>query len=306
MVMKRILCHIASFLILQSCVSLGNESEPVLLGVRLHLGLTKAVEESVIDHADIYVFNSSGALESSMATGNSSFELGLSYGWKDIFVIANSPVNVGSCDLGSLKSAVSSLEDNCDGLLIMTGSTRVNVEKGASVDIILERLCAKIEVRKIINAREDTLRIRKIYLSNLPGEVSMFSQEEVQPSIWLNTLGVSSDNPLYTSFSYTEVSDSVILGLPLYLYPNPVEENPYGGTWSPRHSRLVIQADAPDNGTEYYVFDLPVIERNKVYVFNSISIGRKGSKDPEIITSDCTGTLDVIEWNKGFSYKEML
>ena len=63
-------------------------------------------------------------------------------------------------------------------------------------------------------------------------------------------------------------------------FPNPSSSAVWGGSWSPRFTRVVIQATLQGE-TVYYPISLPASVRNKTYMIDEVIIHRPGSSDPE-------------------------
>ena len=89
-----------------------------------------------------------------------------------------------------------------------------------------------------------------------------------------------------------------------YCYPNPESNDNFSSTWSPRHTRLVVEALLGDT-RYYYPVTLPEIESNKIYDVN-LKITRPGSSLPDIeVDKFAVGfTVQVKDWEIGASVSE--
>lgn len=97
------------------------------------------------------------------------------------------------------------------------------------------------------------------------------------------------------------------LGRCLFAYPNMTTTDSHSDTWSPRMTRAVIKAHITKAGINldkdtFYVFDLPVLEANKVYSIQNVNITMPGKddddKDDDIQAGRITPTITVDPWTQ--------
>ena len=95
------------------------------------------------------------------------------------------------------------------------------------------------------------------------------------------------------------------LGRCLFAYPNKTTTDSHGDTWTPRMTRVVIKAHVKKAAVSidkptYYVFDLPVLEANKVYSIQNVNITMLGKdnddKDDNIQAGRITPAITVDPW----------
>ena len=110
-------------------------------------------------------------------------------------------------------------------------------------------------------------------------------------SYWYNALGYHTAGSFDSSVAM-DVLTSETVGRTLahgesytkeydfYFFPNPSSSAVWGGSWSPRFTRVVIQATLQGE-TVYYPISLPASVRNKTYMIDEVIIHRPGSSDPE-------------------------
>ena len=87
-----------------------------------------------------------------------------------------------------------------------------------------------------------------------------------------------------------------------YCYPNPTEEDSHGSAWSPRYTRLVV--DATLGGTLYhYPVNIPKPLPNTSYQITNLTVTGPGSSDPDIPVEkgSITFSITITDWATGFS-----
>ena len=109
------------------------------------------------------------------------------------------------------------------------------------------------------------------------------------------------DALLYKSINSSLTSSSTLQNEEyFYVYPNPTASDNSDETFSPRFTRLVVEATL--GGTKYYYpISLPNLERNKTYTVSSLMITRPGSDNPdkEITSAECPFNIVVENWIPG-------
>ena len=120
------------------------------------------------------------------------------------------------------------------------------------------------------------------------------------PSIWFNKRAYGSEQ---STFTYDAPGASVANGgtysteHTFFAYANPTVDDTSSATWSPRHTRLVLKTRLGDD-TYYYPITLPVLEPNKSYEIENLTLTRPGSDDPDVPVTftDCTFDINVLPW----------
>ena len=189
------------------------------------------------------------------------------------------------------------LFDNTPGAPVMFGKTDLTVPSGQSPSISVERLVCKAGIRKIsVDLTDPSLAgqpfvLKGIFLTNCcrstryGADPSLENLSESE-SDWYHPMGQKlSGNALLAASGL----DSAITPQTPYrvthsflYYPNPTspESDTHATGWSPRCTRMVIEAQI-GNRTCYYPVTLPPISRNRTCMAEEAIIRRVGSADPE-------------------------
>lgn len=303
-----------------SCQALPDGPEPERFGVviRATLPLGSRVSdpspesESYIAGIQVFVFDGSGLLEASAAAASLSLSLRCRTGEKTVWVLANAPELASVSRIADLESAVSRLSDNAPARLVMAGSRPLTVLSDMSGAVTVERLCAKVTVGSITKAftssvlQAKELRIRRIYMTNVTADRTYGTA--TGPSAWYNRMGYQGDCPSLLCDEIGQVADPTLPGIhTFYVYPNDSESEARGAPWSPRHTRLVIDATLGGEPC-YYVIDIPQLESNHAYELSNIILTRPGASDEEgfTTTAGVRFTFRVKAWSGIDPYVENL
>ena len=246
------------------------------------------------------------------------------------FAVVNPPASfqaAGYPELETLAGAESALRDNAPGRLVMAGSRplTVPVPDGATQQIGVDRLVCKAGIRKIsVQFTNPILSdrpflLKAIYLTNCYGKSRYGSDWNAADilsdvSCWYNRMGFQTNPDVDGLLAETAIDATLTADKPhvqdyaFYFYPNPLPEtqDSRSGTWSRRHTRLVIEAQI-DGRTYYYPVTLPASGRNKTYIIEEAVIRKLGSRDPE---QDEPGAIDVRfststdDWSPAFTVTE--
>lgn len=190
------------------------------------------------------------------------------------------------------------LFDNAFDAPVMFGRTDLDLPEGSGFrGITVERLVCKAGVRKVsVDFADPTLAgkpfvLKGIFLSNCCRQArygSDLSREELSRDAtgWYNPMGRNlSENRLLTASGLEiSITPHAPYGVPhsfLY-YPNPTDSgsDTHAAAWSPRCTRMVLEAQVGDR-TCYYPVTLPPVARNRTCIADEIIIRRAGSPDPE-------------------------
>ena len=267
---------------------------------------TGSSAESAVSDLHVYVFDAEGNFEIMGSGDGSSLELGCSVGRKTIWALAGAPTLNPSSET-ELLSTLTRLEDNSPASFVMSGSRSIELVGPANVDIALKRYVAKVSLGRVINALSGTIAskeliIRAVYLLNVAADTSFGLSS---PTNWYNRMG-KEDNPADVLISSGSLSvqlpsgDGADLDCVFYPYPNPTESNANGGSWSARHTKLVVEASI---GGEicYYPIVLPVLQRNRTYTISDLTITMFGSDNPDIPIDKGTVNFSILveDWETG-------
>ena len=304
---------------------------------------TKALLSAVPDESDqpvyslqVFIFNAStGKLEIDKYVQSNSMQITSLVGAKHVWAVTNHAKINGVPTETDFRALTTRLEDNYysgSTYLIMVGEKDVTVvEDGNSVSIDVTRLHSRIELKKVTvdfhnNYLEGcTFRITEMYLKNVAGD-AMLTTTDYAPTVWYNKLTDQNNaavNPLISDHSLdialptdgSAASEYVqsLVNRVWYTYPNPTVPdaapvNSWTSSTDARHTRLVIHGEvsgAPVGGTvqSYYVFTLPVLQKNASYVISEVKItmlGKNNDNDDERTeTGIASISLNVLDWTTG-------
>lgn len=268
--------------------------------------------ESRINGLQVFVFNPDGRLESSASSSTDTVRLRCRYGEKTIWAVANAPGLTAVTTLGELAASISRLDDNAATSLVMAGDRSLTIDSDRSLSIPVSRLCAKVVVGRITKAftsgilQSKRLSLRRIYLTNVAGDRPFGSAGTV--SLWYNRLGYRGECDALLCDPVGRDVDPVLEETHVfYVYPNASESAARGAPWTPRCTRLVLEAEL-EGETCYYVIDLPGLESNHSYILSDLVLTRPGAGDEESVTaaSAVRFSFSVRNWTEADPYNEVL
>lgn len=269
-------------------------------------------DEARVDDLQVLLFDENGALETSGRSAGASVSLSCRSGDKTVWAFVNAPTLSGIVRLSDLSAVVSRLSDNAPGRLVMGGNRPLTVRGNGTETVDVERLCAKITLDKITRAfsspvlQARPMTVNRIYLTNVAADRPLCTDGE--PAQWLNKMGNWGDCPgLLCDEVGKALTDALTGTHTFYVYPNPSASAARGGTWSPRHTRLVIDTTL-DGARSYYVIDIPDILGNHVYRLTDIVLGRPGATDEENVSAEAAVrfSCSVAGWRETDPYQENL
>ena len=301
-----------------ACVKTKVEVRPpegmANLTVTVANGGTKASGENPVTNEDkinsvqVFVFASDGKLEAEAYGTQPSIDLGCTMGSKTVAVLCNSGRLDAIASAADLNSKVTSLTDNSSSSFIMFNSVPFAVDATAkSLTVTVKRTVSKIVLENISNKmtleqyRSEAIKIKGIYLINVAGDTSM--DLAAAPSLWLNRGSKeAAENSLYSEIPASldiAYNSSDVSRHYFYCYPNPVEADSAAEIWSPRHTRLVVEAEVGGK-TGYYPVTLPVLKANTVYTIKNLEITRPGIDAPDVVSAlgTMTFTIAVADWDR--------
>jgi len=225
-----------------------------------------------------------------------------------VYAVVNGP-DVSAINTPSdLLATVCTMDVTTLNNFAMVGYEAVSLPESDAVEIEVTRLASRIVVKKITRdftvASEGakTLKICGIYLgdaaikNNLGGTYvptatadfefrgCVYSTEPDARALG----GLISQVTLADDLSYSVAHT-------FYTFPNPTVADSAASTWNARHTHLIIQV-LIDDTTKYYNIPLPVLERNKSYEIDEITLTRIGSSDPKNYLQDVNFELNVKNW----------
>lgn len=283
---------------------------------------TDPENEQLISDLQVLVFREDGSLDAYARESGGTLEIDCTQGPRHIVAVTNYDSLSEVSTLSQLMSIRTSLVDNALDNFIMIGEKTTDVYTGAEIEIPVARLVSRIRISSIKTDftsdayKEKDFVIEKIYLVNAPSDVQFgyFASENAlswSSEVWLNRMRNTSDLPtflldsgidatLQNKQTYSTVHD-------FYCYPNPTSEDSSSATWSPRFTRLVVEATL-DGVKYYYPVSIPAIANNRTYTITSLTITRPGSTSADIpvTTAQCTVSASVDGWEEGSSNGEQI
>lgn len=273
--------------------------------------------DDAVTNLQVFVFDhSSGVLEAYRNQNNTkSLKLTCLPGDKDIVALVNAPSCASIATMDALQAKTSSLSDNAAGSLVMSGSVRKTLSStDKSVTIDVSRIAAKVTLLSVKNAMELKVNQDKefivtgVYLINVAGSRKYLSDST--PGTWYhkmryentNTLSFLYDTPK-VNLKYNEIYTNQHH---FYCYPNATSTDANAGTWTPRKTRLVVEATLGGEKC-YYPVTLSEISQNTAYNV-TLTVTRPGSLSPDIpiSTEEATFTVNVKDWIDGTDYTETI
>lgn len=298
-------------------VVLQENDTKVELSVALQTGVTKvsgASSESQVNDLQIFVFDESGVIEAYGHSNSTSLALTCLPGSKTVVALANAPALPEISSYSELTSVSSSLSDNAVSSLVMEGKVEVTLNSSTSVTIPVKRIAARITLSKIINAleldyhRKMTFSVTSVYLINVAGDKKYLVDSD--PSSWFNRMQNENSSVPFLSQSLggeaISYNSSYSTSHYFYSYPNHTATDRNGGSWSPRFTRLVVEAMLGGK-TYYYPVTLPEVDQNTAYDI-TLTVTRPGSDSPDkpVTTQAAEFTIQVLDWEDGGDINETI
>lgn len=272
--------------------------------------------ETVVNSVVYAIFDSRGWCDAIIPAGQggrvSAAEIAV--GTKTIIAVVNSPYSLYSSfsTVEEFENVVVDLTDNdlsgSEGF-VMYGKIEAEIYSGEqSIEIPVRRLCSKISLVSVENALDrpfasDNLVLLRWFLSNVPGKITVggIPYGLQDGANWYAKFGRrdgGGEDDVIASASDCKAGDW-IFGASLsgysiapgeiyepedrymYCYPNPTEEDAHGysGLWTPRYTRLVVEAGIRGY-TYYYPVCLTGLSPNHAYAV-VLRITRPGTLDPD-------------------------
>lgn len=296
-------------------VSIANASATKATGV------VYADDEAKVNTLEIFVFNGDALDAYKKGTAVTELTLSCTAGPRSVYAIVNAEEDYsGITSKAALLAKGSQLQNNDLGNMVMVGSTEVTLPQTSKVNIDVNRIASRVVIKKITSALEGAsaeldFTVDAIYLLNAAGEQSALFEANAtldDDAIWYNkikqTTNAGVDGLIYdavTGVNLKNASSSAVEH-DFYCYPNPTVDDENEGSWSARHTRLVIKTTI--GGTVYYYpLTMPVMESNHSYEINEVIIKHLGNidlpgddtdglQDTPVKASDVTFQITVKDW----------
>lgn len=236
------------------------------------------------------------------------------------YVVANAPDGAfsGITSESAFLAALSRLDHSTSNSLVMVGkSLNMTVTSSdSSEDIEITRLGCKVTVKQVSMSAayysglgaSPVVTIGRVVLVNVVGSIP-YSMTPTVGSVWYNqrgvldAVGIVADMTEATSGVAITGSSPVDVNVSLYCYPNTinnsVDSSNDGGTWSVRNTRVAVEVIVNGNPEWYPMTIDKVMDCNKEYLVNSLTILGPGSTSPDIpvTRTDLAFTVSVNAWS---------
>ena len=313
---KRIICAAMAAAALVACEK--NEAklqsvdeETVTFEVTVPVERTKAASdaaESAVSKCQVLVYSaSSGVLETYAEAEGSSVSVTCTKGMKEIVALVNAPDMSAAVTLDDLKALRSDLNENSMQSLVMEGSTTVDPSTVETVVVDVRRIVSKVRLVKVETAFEQEeyyskgFRITSVYLMNVAADKSWLA-ETADPTEWYNKLGYQSSD--CDALLYDSLTDCTLTSADriydtehvFYCYPNPNSVDKFDEEFTPRPTRLVVEAMI-GNEKCYYPVSIKGMNQNTAYNV-SILVKHPGVQDPndDIEKDAASVSVNIVGW----------
>lgn len=285
---------------------------------------TTVIDETYLREWCLYIVDGSGTVFDAVAvTGSSDATGNYPAGDYKAYAVVNcgmSEASFGTED--EIKNCRRFLEDESSALS-MFGSCSFSVPEDNVCSIPISRLVSKVEIDKVRtdfsqypDLYDASFVLDRIYLINAAGESRLEDSDTFIPGVWYNKSGYVSDkaDALLCDASGSTITSASPYSTPhyFYCYQNNCTSDVHGQTWSPRHTRLVLECTVAGKKT-YYPVDIISeggrLERNCRYLISELVITDIGADTPD---GPIEGSLPyrfsivVIPWNETFVISEEL
>jgi len=281
------------------------------LRVGISTSLTKSTtitdeDQEKVKNLQVFVFRGDALDAYASVDQTLSAKLSCTAGERTVYVLANEPDHSDISSKTAFLALVSDLSNYPEKGIAMIGSKDVTLPAQDTVSVDAYRLASRVVLKKITRDFTSSalagleMEVKDIYLSNVPTDFNYALNST--PSKWVNKMGLDDNGKSLTIWHdapnakiANEASDTT--KHTFLAYPNPTESDSNGGTWSARHTRLVVKVGLGDK-TYYYPITLPKLEYNKSYEISELTLTRPGSdsEDTPVSFQDATFKINVKPW----------
>ncbi|MBO5562937.1 MAG: hypothetical protein J5939_04405 [Bacteroidales bacterium] len=292
---------------------LSGNPEPVRLVVAVEgAGATKttgvtsndSTTEAKVNNLQVFVFNGENLDGYGSIDNSRTITVSCTAGRREIYAVVNAPSLTGVTSRSQLLGTVSGLAAEISNFQ-MSGSVTETLPQDKTITIPVDRLAARVVVKAVKNGltaqalQALDFRLLSICLTNVAGDVDLGHSENYAVSKWYNRRGYQQANSL-GNFNYDAVNERISSGGTystahyFYSMPNRFDEAS-GGPWTPRRAKLVLKVQIGEAIYDYPIL-LPVLESNKSYEIELVTLTRPGNKDNgrEPDADDDTDEEDII------------
>ena len=283
---------------------------------------TAVRDEAYLREWCLYIVDVDGAVFETVPVSGSPYAIGnYPAGMYKAYAVVNCGVPEGDfATEEEIKSVRRFLEDESSAFS-MFGSCEFSVPEDIVCSIPISRLVSKVEIDEVrtdfsqspyLNAGPFT--IDSMYLINVAGESALSDADTFLPVTWYNKRGYNPNEA--DALLCDAVSKAVAPDVPyatshyFYCYQNRSASDSHTDTWSPRHTRLVIECTVAGRKT-YYPIDIVsedgTLERNCRYLIKELVITDLGVDRPDEPLSGplpCRFSTVIVPWDTTFLISE--
>ena len=257
---------------------------------------TAPVAESDVNEWCLYIADADGVICDAVSTSSLSVTRTLPNGSYTVYAAVNCGLEPGSVSgVADILSHERRLEDEGDGLS-MFGATDFFVSDGAYCAIPVRRLVSKVVIRKMSvdfskspDIAAKSFSLDAVYLINVCGGSVLQDGWSFVPQSWYDRRerqAGAADALIHDSVGVTMTSgQSHDVQHVFYAYQNNTVADSRAETWSPRHTRLVVECTLGGEKT-YYPIDIVGsdgrLARNSLYTVNELVVTGYGSTHPDL------------------------
>ena len=251
--------------------------------------------DAVVSSYQVLIYDSSNKMLEVYATPDptsNTFTVQCTTGPKDIVVLANAPDVSHVVSYRDLLETHSYLTDNSIGNLVMEGKVSTTLSSlGTNVAVNLRRIVSKVVLTGInVDFENDAYDgmdfiLKNVYMTNVSGSRTYLGYNG-ETEVWYNKNKRNDTNGEVDAMIYDKIDDVNLKDSKeytaqhhFYAYPNPKTNDIFTKDWSPRPTRLVVEAEL-GGVLYYYPVLLPELNQNVKY-YVSLNIVRPGATSPE-------------------------
>lgn len=267
-----------------------------------------AEKESCIHSVILYVFDShTGEVITKYRDSTGCFNFTIADGQYDFATLVNTADTEPTC-LNELRSTVSCLSNNKPDSFVMYGlETSVDIITSRYLSVTAHRLVAKVNYSVSVDWNNQSFSdydfiVKGAYMTNVCGEAA-YDNPGYTVEDWYNKMfNDASQSSLFFGNESCSLSNKETLESEhtFYIYPNKSDDCHDKSMFSPRCTRLVVEAMLSGE-TYYYPVTIPEVISNTAYDIK-LTVKGPGMEHPEdenIASGSMGVAIGVYEWETG-------
>ena len=262
-----------------------------------------AADEVKVNNLQVLVFRGDALDAYGSVDDASEITLSCTAGEREVYAVVNAPSLAEISTRTALLATTSMLSQNSSDSFQMIGNKSVTLPQANTITVDVTRMAARIVIKKITRAftvsslAAKNFTVDEIFITNVAGDINF--GKTASPSVWFNKQAYASEQ---AAFTYDAPAATIANNAnydtdhTFFAYPNAADDNS-SATWSPRRTRLVLKTTLGSD-TYYYPITLPVLESNKSYEIENLTLTRPGSDNPDqpVSFQDATFEVNVLPW----------